>query len=478
MYKFFKRLFDILLSLLGFIITLPITIIVSILIKLTSKGPIFFKQERIGKNGKTFWMIKFRSMIVNAEHTGSGCYSGENDPRVTKIGKFIRKTSIDEIPQFINILKGEMSFIGPRPVLTYHPWTIDKYTKEQFKRFDVLPGITGWAQVHGRKQVIWEERIKYDCYYVDNLSFLLDLKIVFMTIFQVLKNENNVNTIRTVKDDKMLKLMYITNNPEVAKIADENGVNRVWIDLEIKGKELRQPKILNTVISKHEISDIPKVKKVLKNSELIVRVNSIDDESKKEINDVIEAGADIVMLPYFKTIKEVKFFLKEVDGRAKTCLLLETPEAVDILDDILKLKGIDEIHIGLNDLHLGYHMKFMFELLADGTVEKICSKIKNAGIDYGFGGIARVGEGTLPAEAIIAEHYRLGSSIAILSRSFCDTSKVTDLDEIKELFKTGVKDIRNYEEILKDKDEQFYNDNKEFVQEKVQEIVDSIKMSK
>lgn len=200
--KFFKRFFDIVLSLFGIVISLPINIIVAILIKMTSKGPIIFKQERLGKNGKVFIMYKFRTMEVNSEHKGSGVYSGKNDPRVTKIGRILRATSIDEFPQFYNVLKGDMSFIGPRPVLTYHPWTIDKYTKKQLKRFDVRPGITGWAQVNGRKQVIWEDRIKLDCYYVENLSFKFDLKIFFMTIIQVLKSENNVNTIATVKENK------------------------------------------------------------------------------------------------------------------------------------------------------------------------------------------------------------------------------------------------------------------------------------
>jgi len=272
----------------------------------------------------------------------------------------------------------------------------------------------------------------------------------------------------------MLKLMYITNDPEVAKIADESGVDRVWIDLESKGKELRQPKILNTVLSQHSISDIPKVKAVLKNAKLIVRVNKIDEESEQEINDVINAGAEIIMLPYFKTLDEIKKFLKYVDGRCTTNLLIETPEAVELLDEILKLDGVDEIHIGLNDLHLELKMKFMFELLADGTVEKICNKIKAAGKPYGFGGIARVGEGTLPAEAIIAEHYRLGSTCAILSRSFCNTSLITDKEQIKEMFTTGVKAIRDYEKSLSDKDEEFYLNNQEFVKEKVKEIVETI----
>ena len=273
----------------------------------------------------------------------------------------------------------------------------------------------------------------------------------------------------------MLKLMYITNNPEIAKIADETGVDRIWIDLESKGKELRQPKVLNTVLSKHNISDIPKVKSVLTKSLLIVRINKIDDESEKEIDDVIEAGADIIMLPYFKTIEEVKKFLNCVNGRCKTSLLVETKEAVELLDEILNLKGIDEIHIGLNDLHLELHLNFMFELLSNGTVEKICNKIKPTGIPYGFGGIARVGEGTLPAEAIIAEHYRLGSSVAILSRSFCNTSIVTDLDEIRKTFESGIQDIRNYEQTLENKSKQFYLDNQKFVANKVDEIVEMIK---
>ena len=275
----------------------------------------------------------------------------------------------------------------------------------------------------------------------------------------------------------MLKLMYITNNPEVAKIADESGVDRVWIDLEVNGKEERQ-KNLDTVKSKHEISDIGKVKKVLKNSELIVRVNPIYEGSQKEIDAVIEQGAEIVMLPYFKTVEEVETFLKIVDERVKTCLLVETPEAVEKINEIVELKGIDEVHIGLNDLHLGYKMNFMFELLADGTVEKLCSIFKEKNIPYGFGGIARVGTGTLPAEHIILEHYRLGSQIVILSRSFCNTSMITDNEEIRNLFETGVQDIRRVElEARNYKQEQFEDNRKKVIKEVVQ-IVDNIKSNK
>lgn len=149
-YLAFKRAMDIIIAAAGLIITSPVLLITAILIKLDSPGPVLFMQERIGKDGKVFRIAKFRSMYTGAEHTGSGVYSGKNDARVTRVGRVIRATSIDELPQLYNILKGDMSLIGPRPPLTYHPWTIDQYTEEQFHMFDVRPGITGWAQVHSR----------------------------------------------------------------------------------------------------------------------------------------------------------------------------------------------------------------------------------------------------------------------------------------------------------------------------------------
>lgn len=199
MYKhFFKRAFGILFSLLGLIITSPIMIIVATLIKIESPGPVIFKQQRIGKDGKVFEIYKFRSMCQNAEKTGSGVYSDKNDSRVTKVGKFIRATSLDEIPQFFNVLKGDMAFIGPRPPLTYHPWTFDKYTEHQKKMFNVRPGLTGWAQVNGRKQVEWHKRIELNVWYVEHLSFLLDLKILFSTVFKLIKDDQNENVGATV----------------------------------------------------------------------------------------------------------------------------------------------------------------------------------------------------------------------------------------------------------------------------------------
>lgn len=194
-----KRCIDVILALIAIIVLSPVFLVVSLLIKIDSKGSVMFKQERLGVNGKTFEILKFRSMIMNAEHTGSGVYSGKNDSRVTAVGKFLRASSLDEIPQFINILKGDMSFIGPRPPLTYHPWELEEYTDEQRRMFEVKPGITGWAQVHGRKDVEWNKRIKLNVWYVDNMSLLLDTKNFFMTIFKVLSNADNENIGETVK---------------------------------------------------------------------------------------------------------------------------------------------------------------------------------------------------------------------------------------------------------------------------------------
>lgn len=186
-------------------ISLPVLLVgaipmglVALAVKLDSPGPVLFRQERIGKDGRVFEILKFRSMCQGAEHTGSGVYSGKGDARVTRVGKLIRATSIDELPQLINILRGDMSLIGPRPPLTYHPWPYAEYTDEQKRMFEVRPGITGWAQVHGRKDVEWHKRIELNVWYVDNVSFWLDVKIFFMTIFKVLSNADNENIGETV----------------------------------------------------------------------------------------------------------------------------------------------------------------------------------------------------------------------------------------------------------------------------------------
>lgn len=195
-----KRGIDVTAALILLIVLSPLMLIVALLIKLDSRGNVIFKQERIGRNAETFVIYKFRSMKFNSEHTGSGVYSEKGDPRVTTLGRFIRATSIDELPQLVNIIKGDMSFIGPRPPMTYHPWPIEQYSKEQIRMFDVRPGITGWAQVHGRKCVEWNERIRMNVWYVDHVSFWLDCKIVFLTILRVFTNADNENVGATVTE--------------------------------------------------------------------------------------------------------------------------------------------------------------------------------------------------------------------------------------------------------------------------------------
>lgn len=200
--SFIKPVLDFIFSLSCIIILSPILIIVAVAIKIDSRGPIIFKQKRLGKNAKEYYIYKFRSMANNSEHTGSGVYSGKGDERVTRVGKIIRATSLDELPQLFNILKGDMALIGPRPPLTYHPWPIKDYTKKQKRMFEVRPGITGWAQVHGRKLVKWDKRIELNIWYVDHCSFWLDLKIFVMTLLKVAANEDNLSDGKTVEARK------------------------------------------------------------------------------------------------------------------------------------------------------------------------------------------------------------------------------------------------------------------------------------
>ena len=242
-----------------------------------------------------------------------------------------------------------------------------------------------------------------------------------------------------------MELMYITNNPTIAIIGERCGVDRLWIDMEYMGKEERQPG--NTVKSYHTLEDISNVKEVLSRSKLMTRVNPINDGSKDEIREAISRGSDIVMLPMWKTIDEVKRFVDYVDGKAIVNLLLETKEAWDILGQVVRLSGINEIHVGLNDLHLSLKRSFMFELLADGIVDDIANTLKANNIKFGFGGIGRIGGGTglIPAELILAEHVRLKSEMVILSRSFCNTSLIHNIDDITDRFANGVQDLRMLE---------------------------------
>ena len=199
MYKnCFKRIIDVIISILAIILLSWLYLIIALLIKCTSKGPVLFKQDRIGRDGKVFKILKFRTMVENAEDMGS-LITDKKDPRVTTIGRFIRATSIDELPQLFNLLKGDMSLIGPRPPLTYHPWKWEKYSDFQKRMFEVRPGMTGWAQVNGRKDVEWNRRIELNVWYVDHLSFGLDFKIFWLTIFKILTNADNENKGATVK---------------------------------------------------------------------------------------------------------------------------------------------------------------------------------------------------------------------------------------------------------------------------------------
>lgn len=279
-----------------------------------------------------------------------------------------------------------------------------------------------------------------------------------------------------------LKLMYITNRPDVALIAEHAGVDRIFIDMEYIGKAARQGG-MDSVQNHHTVEDVKNVRSVLTKADLLVRINPIHDATNEysstedEIEAVIDAGADIVMLPFFKTAEEVRRFIIDVNCRAKTLLLMETPEAASIVDEIIAIPGIDEIHLGINDMSLGYGKTFMFELLSDGTVENLCLKFKQAGIPYGFGGVASIGSGSLPAEAILKEHYRLGSSMVILSRSFCNVSETTDLNYIREKFEIGIRSMRAFENEIA-VHSRYFEENEKIVAKCVEGIVKQIEATK
>ena len=264
----------------------------------------------------------------------------------------------------------------------------------------------------------------------------------------------------------MLNLMYITKHPEIARIAEEAGVEWIFVDMEFIGKDCRQGG-LDTVQNHHTVEDVANIRAAVTKAKVLVRINPIHDtrddypSSEEEIEAVIQAGADIVMLPYFKTTEEVHRFIGYVGGRAKTCLLVETPEAADLLDQIVEIDGIDMIHIGLNDMHLALKMKFMFQLLTDGSVDKWTRIIAQKGIMYGFGGLASLNGGAVPGRMILKEHYRLGSQMVIVSRAFCNTDNMTDLDKVRSIFNNGIADIRKMEnEMNKLSKEDFKNNHK------------------
>lgn len=268
----------------------------------------------------------------------------------------------------------------------------------------------------------------------------------------------------------MLNLMYITNNPQIAQIAEQSGVNIIFIDLEIIGKEKRQGH-LDTVISRHKMEDIPLIKKSLKKSKLLVRINPFYEKTNQEVEQAIEYGADIIMLPMVKNEDETSKFIKAIDRRCKAMLLIERKEAVERIEKILAVNGIDEIHIGLNDMHLSYKNKFMFEPLINGTVENICKVAKKNKIPYGIGGVSKIGTGDLPAEKILIEHYRLGSNKVILSRSFYNAKSNLQKEEIERIFKEGINQIRNYEKKIEKMMPEELEKNRKEIEKIIQDIV-------
>jgi hypothetical protein len=231
----------------------------------------------------------------------------------------------------------------------------------------------------------------------------------------------------------MLTLMLITNDPATARTAVRAGVDRIFVDLERFGKEKRQQG-RSTVISRHCLQDVSALRKALPSVEILVRTNPIHEGLKNELDEVIARGADVVMLPMFKHPDDVLKFVDYVSGRARVSLLLETPQAMVRLPLLLNMKNIiHEVYIGLNDLHIGLGLKFMFECVAGGLVEFLAKQVQLAGLKFGFGGIGRLGTGTVPAELVLSEHVRLGSSMVILSRTFHEGFEGSFAEEIKKL---------------------------------------------
>lgn len=265
-----------------------------------------------------------------------------------------------------------------------------------------------------------------------------------------------------------MEFLIIENNIDRAKAFDEMGINYIFLDLEIMGKVERQGH-LNTVISKHhQMTDVDLLKKHLTRSKLLVRCNPIHHGSKAEIDEIIDRGADVIMLPFFKSHFEVEKFIGYVNGRVRTILLLETPQAYCRIDRIIKVKGIDAIHIGLNDLHLGMGLSFMFELLSNGVVDHIVEKLKAAGIKYGIGGIAGLEGGLVSGADVLKEHVRLGSSMVILSRAMTNSFK----DNIAGI-KNEVDNLIAFENLLKTKKQTYFTQAHVEFCEKIDCIVDA-----
>lgn len=270
-----------------------------------------------------------------------------------------------------------------------------------------------------------------------------------------------------------MTLMMITNDPGIAAHAVASGVDRIFVDLETLGKEERQGH-LDTHRAMHTPKDVRTLRQTLPDAHLLARVNPLYRGTGDEVDAVIAAGADHVMLPMFTTAEEVGAFLDLVDGRAGTTLLLETPQALTRIDDILAYHArIDEIHVGLNDLHLGMGLDFMFELVSGGIVEYVADKVLALGIRFGFGGIARVGEGAVPAELVIGEHVRLGSEMVILSRSFHGQARTVEELRDRTDLADEVRKVRASEAAFRSASAETLNQNRRHLQEAVRAVVRS-----
>ena len=267
-----------------------------------------------------------------------------------------------------------------------------------------------------------------------------------------------------------MDLIFITNDPVKGAIAQEAGVDRVMIDLEILGKVERQG-ALDTVISRHSFADIVPMRRVLESGRLLVRINPVHPGTLGEIVTCVDAHVDIIMLPMFTHRDEVARFVELIGGRARTCLLLETPQAFVRLDDILSCPGIDEVHVGLNDLHLGMGLTFMFELLSCGIVEQLARAVTRRGIKFGFGGVGRLSAGPLSARLILSEHVRLGSTQVLLSRDFQKVFEGTEA-EARASFKAEVRGIREYLDELRSGPRERLEENAREVRRVVDGIVE------
>jgi 2-keto-3-deoxy-L-rhamnonate aldolase RhmA len=235
--------------------------------------------------------------------------------------------------------------------------------------------------------------------------------------------------------------IYITSDPWRAEVAESAGVDRIMVDLEILGKPERQP-FGNTVISGHSLSDVRRVRSSLNKALLLVRINPVHEQTRDEIRACIEEGADILMLPMFSNSAEVGTFVDSVDGRTRTCLLLETAAALARINEILDVGGVDEVHIGLNDLHLSLKLDFMFEILSGGLADYMAQIFRGRGIKFGIGGVARLGGGLLSAELVLSEHVRLGSTQVILSRNYGQIFKEYPPDAAAAVFRDEVTCLR------------------------------------